>query len=135
MATNDQNGAVAAAEFFATDLYSYVFASWDLSTWRSMSDPDCAFCNGVIANVEEMQAAGHTDDGPPAKVESAVGTTIAAGTRYTATLIVQQEASTIRDRDGVVTGESEAGRYELHYAIAWQDGWRILALDATPLDA
>ena len=134
MSTNDEAGAVAAAEYFGVDLYAYVFASGDLSTWRSMSDPGCSFCNGVIADVEELSAAGEADDGVPATVESAFGTTITDGARYTATLLVRQEASVVRDNAGEVTNEDEGGRYELHYAIAWQDGWRILALDVTSLD-
>ena len=135
MATNDQAGAVAAAEFFAVDLYSYVFASGDLSTWRSMSDPDCSFCNGVITDVEEMQAESRSDNGAPITVESAVGTTITDGARYTSTLIVEQGASAVHDDAGVIVSESEGGRYELHFAIAWQDGWRMLAVDVTALNA
>lgn len=134
MSTNDEAGAVAAAQYFAVDLYTYVFASGDLQDWRALSEPSCDFCNGVIANVEEMQAAGEVDSGDPAVVEAAYGSTISAAERYTATLVVQQPASVVRDRDGVVTGERASQRYELHYAIAWQDGWRILAVDANPLE-
>lgn len=134
MATNDQAGAVAAAQYFGVDLFAYVFASGDLQEWRALSDPACAFCSGVATNVEDMTAAGELDAGPPATVESSYGSTITAGSRYTATLVVEQQASTVMDDDGDVAGERPTQRYELHYAIAWQDGWRILAIDATALE-
>jgi len=134
MATNDEAGALAAAQYFGVDLYAYAFATGDLAEWRAMSDPSCGFCNGVIQNVEQMQAAGELDRGQVALVESAYGSTITEGTRYTATIVVQQPASTVEDASGAVTGQREAQRYELYFAIAWQDGWRMLAVDATAVE-
>lgn len=135
MAANDQDGAIALAQYFAVDLYTYVFATGDLERWRALSDPSCAFCNGVIENAESMRAAGEFDDGEPAAVESAVGTTITEGSRYTATLVVRQSASKVRNADGEITAERTEERFQLHYAIAWDGGWRVLAVDATPLGA
>lgn len=124
MATNDEAGAVAAAQYFVVDLYNYAYATLDLTDWTTLSDPACDFCNSVKSDVE-AQSTPTTFDANATQVESATGTTITEGSRYSATVVVEQPQE----------GASEASsRYEFYFAIAWADGWRMLAVDVTPLE-
>ncbi|GIG41906.1 hypothetical protein [Cellulomonas phragmiteti] len=124
MATNDEVGAVAAAEYFVVDLYNHVHASLDLTEWRAMSDPECRFCSSVLSDVEALPSPLIFDTSTT-RVVSSSGTTITDGSRYTATLVVEQP----QEADSGATST-----YEFHFAIAWADGWRMLAVDVTPLD-
>lgn len=115
---NDQTGTAAAAEYFATGLYAYVFASKGLTTWRSMSDPDCAFRNGVISNVEALKAAGESDDGAPAMVESAVGTTITDRAGPGTPRLSSSSRGLHHARQGRHDHQrADGGRHQLQYAI------------------
>ncbi|MDO4901496.1 DUF6318 family protein, partial [Actinomyces sp.] len=50
-------GAATAATYFL-NLYPYVHATGDLSTFKTMSKDDCEFCNKVIANATARHDAG-----------------------------------------------------------------------------
>ena len=58
---HDMAGAVAAAEYFIT-LYPYVYATGDLTAFRTMSDATCKFCDSVINNTTSMHTAGGWED-------------------------------------------------------------------------
>lgn len=134
MSTNDQAGAVAAAQYFMGDLYWYMYTTGDSTSWEALADDGCLFCVNVLSDVSDMTAVGSTDVGPAPTFESASGTTITEGERFTATLVATQPASQRVRHDGTVIDESSPGRYELHFAIRWDGDWQILAVDAEPLD-
>ena len=50
-------GAIAAADYFIT-LYPYVYATGDLTAFRTMSDATCKFCSTVTTKVTDMHTAG-----------------------------------------------------------------------------
>ena len=54
-------GAIAAADYFIT-LYPYVYATGDLTAFRTMSDATCKFCDSVINNTTSMHTAGGWED-------------------------------------------------------------------------
>ena len=135
MATNDEAGAVAAAQYFMGDLYWYMYATGDSAEWEVLADDGCIFCSNVLSDVGAMVAAGSTDIGQAPRFETSYGTTISERERFTATVTANQPASQRVTADGTVIDESAGGRYELHFAIRWQGtGWSILAVDATRLD-
>ncbi len=134
MSTNDEAGAVAAAQYFMGDLYVYAYASGDATELAHLSDDECSFCNNVLTSVAAMSTDGESSHGSPATFSDAYGTTITPGTRFTATMNATQGAIERRDADGSVIDTSEGGRYTLHFAIAWDQDWTILEVDATPVD-
>jgi len=67
MDQNTPDAAIVVAEYFMS-LYSYVYATGDLSDWQAMSDPDCGFCNNVITKVTELHDAGGWADPTPQDV-------------------------------------------------------------------
>ena len=58
---HDLTGAIAAADYFIT-LYPYVYATGDLTAFRTMSDATCKFCDSVITNATSMHTAGGWED-------------------------------------------------------------------------
>lgn len=132
MATNDEAGAVALAEYFITDLYQYTFATGDATEWSAISDDGCNFCNSILAKVEEMAAAEEHASSEPTVVESSEVVELIEGTRYGVTLVIQQGASRRLNAAGETTGTSDSGRYTVNYALGWNGEWSILAVDATP---
>jgi len=50
-------GAAAAATYFLS-LYSYVYATGDLSLWQAMSTSDCEFCRLVTERVNTLHESG-----------------------------------------------------------------------------
>ena len=58
---HDLTGAIAAAQYFIT-LYPYVYATGDLTAFRTMSDATCKFCDSVITNATSMHTAGGWED-------------------------------------------------------------------------
>ena len=54
---HDLTGAIAAAQYFIT-LYPYVYATGDLTAFRTMSDATCKFCSTVTTKVTDMHTAG-----------------------------------------------------------------------------
>ena len=135
MATNDEAGAVAAAQYFITDLYDYMFASGDVTEWSALSDDGCNFCNSILAKSQEMTASGEVAEADPSTVEATEVVTLAEGSRYAVTITLHQGASRTLDRAGAVVGQSTAGRYSVNFAIMRAADWSILAVDATPLTA
>lgn len=133
MATNDEAGAVAMAEYFMTQLYDYMFATGDVAQWAALADEGCNFCNSMLAVVEEMNAAAETETSSPTIVESSESSALIDGSRFAVTLVAQQGASTRIDSSGEIVSTSDGGRYSLNFAIAWDGDWTILAVDATPL--
>lgn len=133
MATNDEAGAVAAAQYFMTDLYDYMFESGDVEQWSALADDGCNFCNSMLDVVEEMNAARSTETSEPTVVESVESTTLVDGSRYSVNLTARQGVSQRINSAGESVSTSDGGRFSLNFAIAWDNGWSILAVDATPL--
>ena len=69
MANNDAAGAEAAVRYFI-DLYSYTYLSRDTAPFKAMSAEDCVFCNSVLAEVDQMIAAGETQSGGGVTVDA-----------------------------------------------------------------
>lgn len=130
METPSPEGAAAAASYFMA-LYPYIYATGDLEEWSALSEPDCQFCANTRASVEEQFARGAVGGGSAITVESANGTEISPGAFYSADLVITQDASYEVSKDGTRTPVGEGGRFRLHFALAWESGWLVRAVDAT----
>lgn len=97
------DGAVAAATYFV-DLYGYV-GGGDLTAWNSLSHPECTFCTGVSAEVEQMSALGHRQEGPQITVNSTEPTEVTPGEFYSVELLVTQGPWREIDANGAVVEE------------------------------
>ena len=123
-------GAAAAASYFIS-LYPYVFATGDLSEWDALSEADCKYCQNVRASVEDQLARGVRGEGSEITVITADGTEIAHGDAYAADLEITQAPSFEVTSDGTRVPDGDGGRFRLHLALWWRDGWLVRAVDAT----
>ena len=57
MSTPDEEGAVAAAEYFLR-MTTYAAATGDTAELEAMSSPDCQFCESYLESVKGLHAAG-----------------------------------------------------------------------------
>ena len=130
MGTPSAQGAAAAATYFVS-LYPYIFATGDLSEWDALSDVDCQYCQNVRASVEDQVARGVRGEGSDITVVSADGTELAPGDTYAADLEITQAPSFEVKSDGTRVPDGDGGRYQLHLALWWREGWLIRAVDAT----
>ncbi len=39
-------------------LYPYVYATGDISEWKTLTDPDCIFCHSVLSEVAQLEQVG-----------------------------------------------------------------------------
>lgn len=97
------DGAVATATHFV-DLYGYV-GGGDLTAWRALSHPECAFCTGVSDEVARMSALGHKQDGPQITINSVEPTEVTPGEFYSVKLLVTQGPWQEVDPNGAVVKE------------------------------
>ncbi len=135
MNTIDSAGAEAAARYFLA-LYPYAYATGDLSEWQALSHPDCVFCGSVVTNVEALKAAGHHNRGSEISVLSVSVQELAPGRRYGAELTVTEGPSAEVDESGAIVGEHpESRKVSMVLALAYEDGWSVLEVDATPAES
>ncbi|MFS0703413.1 DUF6318 family protein [Cellulomonas sp. 179-A 9B4 NHS] len=129
MGTNDEAGAVAAAEYFLSDLYDYMYVSGDTTEWAALAADDCSFCNSVLSDVESMKTANHSDTGSAVEVTASRGAAINRGESYSVWVTAAQSPSQRRDAHGAVVTEDAGGTYDLFLAVWWIDGWVIRGVD------
>ena len=129
MSTPSAEGAAAAASYFVS-LYPYVFATGDLAEWNAMSADDCKYCLNTRASVEDQLARGVRGDGSEISVLSATGSELTAGQTYAADVEIRQSPSFEVSADGVRHPDGDGGRFKLHLALLWRDGWFVRAVDA-----
>lgn len=82
MARDDEAGAIAAAEYFLTDLYPYTLSARDAEAWLAMSDPGCEYCASLAKAVETMREADRTVTVTRPTVTNAEWRVVEAGLYY-----------------------------------------------------
>lgn len=123
-------GAEAAATYFL-QLYPYAYATNDLTEWRALSHPECAFCNSVISNVEEQVGAGTVSLGG-LHIDELYAATISPS-RFAVNAVVTESPSVEVAGDGSVVSElSTSKTYDVVFALQRGDTeWIVLEIDAT----
>lgn len=124
------DGAAAAASYFMR-LFPYIFATGDFAEWDALSDDACQYCQNTRGSVEDQMARGMVGAGSEITVESAAGTEIVPGQSFSADLVVTQAPSFEVAPGGHRSPDGDGGRYQLHVALTWSSGWRIVAVDAS----
>ena len=130
MAMPSADGAAAAASHFVS-LFPYIFATGDVAEWNAMSADDCGFCANTRTSVEEQMARGVRGEGSEITIHSARGTEISPGDAYSADIEFSQAPSFEVSMDGTRTPDGEGGRFRIHVALWWRDGWIVRAIDST----
>ncbi|WP_324649882.1 DUF6318 family protein [Georgenia sp. H159] len=135
MERDDVEGAKAAAEYFLK-LFSYVYATGDLSEWSEFTHSDCMFCTSVAEDVSELYAHGGYADGPAIEVLTMEAMPPDEDYAYYSVAIEASERTSRRfDRAGVVTEENETSDLEVDLVLDRVDGeWTIRgAVGTTPM--
>ncbi|TQL02057.1 hypothetical protein FBY24_1125 [Cellulomonas sp. SLBN-39] len=109
------DGAAAAATYF-TSLTNYAFTTSDFEEWDTLVADDCITCNALRADdTSDEDGAGLLE------VTAASGIEIDPGRWYSATLDVSQDNA----------GGGGTDEFRFLYALSYDDGWTIEALDVT----
>ena len=131
MSQVDDATAEAITRYYL-ELYPYVYATGDLTDYRSLSHPECIFCTSVITNVEAMFAAGqHSEGGLLALGPATV--------RHTDRLwlvsleMVQQPSSTVSGAGEVVEEFPETKTIHVDTVLMDQDG-SLVVRELTPTE-
>jgi len=126
----DSAGAEAAAVYFL-ELYAYVYATNDLTEWRALSHPECAFCTSVITNVEEQITAGQHCTGGLVDVSDVSSLEVDPGRWWTIDVDLIQATSQKLSAEGeLVEDFPEAKSYHMDLAVISDAGvWTVRAVD------
>jgi hypothetical protein len=122
-------GAVAAAaNFFLT--YSDAHLSREAAGLEAISGPDCAFCTGAIASVNDLVAQAATLTGGAPSVETAGADVEQVGDTYQVTIDVVEGGRTITHADGTVASAPSAVHVGIVVTTQFLDGaWVILEVE------
>jgi len=130
MATPSAEGAAAAASYFM-QLYVYIYATGDTTTWREMSAETCEFCADSASDAEAVRASGKRG-GTAVEIVSAEGLELKQGEWFTAALRVTQPPTIETDATGQETQTSEGGTFDVDFAMTWADGWTVDSVGVEP---
>ncbi|MDU0349186.1 DUF6318 family protein [Actinomyces sp. MRS3W] len=127
---HSDHGAILTAGHFI-ELYPYVYATGDLTTWQNMSDDNCEFCNSVINNATELHGSGGWID--PWNQELTIleyWTDDSDPNRYVIRLNVISDPHTSHSGDGRSTTQAEASDDTLLVQLHWSDeAWSVEVVD------
>lgn len=128
MANNDAAGAEAAARY-VVELIDYAYLNRDTAPLSEISDDDCVFCNGVIAEVEKMLVEDVRRIGGLLRVLGTSSVDYSDSTdAFFVVLELQEEDGRFVDGDGAVVGESTARDHLIDFVLTRAGGtWKILA--------
>ena len=134
MERDDVEGAKAAAEHFL-ELFTYVHLTGDSEQWRAMSHPQCVFCRSVADEVEDLYAEGGHADGPTLHVVKADANPPREDYEfYSVRIEVNEGASNWFDAEGSVLEATEAGSFQIDFALMQtEDGWTVRGVATSPV--
>jgi hypothetical protein len=113
------------------DVYNYSYATLDSEPLRSLSEPHCDFCSGVIEETIESQEKNLTNEGgkltplvvaaPPGRIRGSI----------VVSSVLNQEASRVLAPDGQVLHTSRALRaVDAGTRLEWRAGkWTVAAVN------
>ncbi|CAM3445677.1 DUF6318 domain-containing protein [Occultella aeris] len=122
-------GAVAAAaNFFLT--YSDAHLTREVAALEAISGPDCAFCTGAIASVNDLLAQESTLAGGTASVETAGADVEQVDGTYRVTIDVVEGGRTITHADGTAASAPSSVHAGIVVTTQFLDGtWVILEVE------
>ena len=124
------DGAVAAAQYFIT-LYPYVYATGDLTAFRTMSDATCKFCDSVITSATNMHTSGGWADPWGQQITfTSITADVSTPNRYVVELHLVSDQHVAHN-----TGKSpvtvEAFEVAVLVQVLWKDGTGWIVEEAT----
>lgn len=129
MSRDDETGAVAAAEYFLTDLYEYTLAAQEVAAWEAMSHPDCIYCSAVVDSVEQEMAHERVTI-PGDSRATLVRTERLNPLAFGVMLDVDAEADRLRSQSGTLLDTGEPFRDEYEVVVVRQGSdWKIRGVD------
>ena len=118
---HDLTGAIAAAQYFIT-LYPYVYATGDLTAFRTMSDATCKFCDSVITSAAAMHVAGGWGDPWGQQITfTSITADISTPNRYVVELHLVSDEHMAHNM-GKPSTTVEAFEMTLLVQVLWKDG-------------
>lgn len=131
------DGAVDVASYFV-ELYPYVFSSDDDDDdeWRTLSAPECIFCQDVLDDASALAAAGNRREGGAVEVGYAIGTEIGDASSYSVELTMDEAPARIVKDDGTPVEEWGSARSYRTIIVLLHDGarWSVRAVEPTPIE-
>lgn len=122
-------GAEAVARYFLS-LHMYAYRTGDLSDWRALSAPECAFCSSVADGVEAAIVSEQRAEGGEFTVNSTSTTVIDDGSRFSVELRGQQEPWAFFESDGTISEQSTVAVPHVFLVALRHDGagWLVLGV-------
>jgi hypothetical protein len=121
----DSAGAEAVAVYFL-ELFSYVFATNDLTEWRELSHPECIYCADVIRQVEEQAAVGVHTVGGLITVTETSSLEVEPGRWWSVDAEMVQHASQDVDASGQVVREVPEKSFHMDLAVVFEDAQWVI---------
>ena len=116
-------GAAAAATYFLS-LYSYVYATGDLSLWQAMSTSDCEFCRLVAERVNTLHESGGWGEPWTDEVVAQSWGYDTSGEILAITVAVDSPERTIHHGSDVQVWKAEQAHVQMQ--MVWTDtGWSV----------
>lgn len=135
MSRDDETGAIAAATYFLTDLYTYTVTSHDTSGWIGMSHSLCVYCKTVSSAVSAEANEGATTTPGVISVVATRSEAFSA-LAFGAKLDVHIDRTVKRSQSGEVVGERPASEATMAAVVVRQGNhWLIRGVDVLPFGA
>jgi Family of unknown function (DUF6318) len=133
--TRTKQGVVAFSSYYFS-LSNHLLKTLDSAPLRELSQ-DCELCNDLADAYDHDRAAGYIYEGGNISISS-TGSAVVNGRRAEISFVLQQEAVTVRDRNGAVVDSKSSEPYELTggMGLVWDDDratWLVKQLDAERL--
>lgn len=129
MDTYDENGAIAAAEYFLRlSLYGVATDNWD--DYNALSLPNCGFCNSYRDKNHEDYKNISSRTMPEMEVQSAFAWQVEdIPGQWRADALVERFPSKVIDKDNVVH-RHEAGTAALAFLLDTSNGWHVIDIES-----
>ena len=101
MSRADEAGAIAAATYFMTALYTYTETTQDTAPWRAVSHADCVFCASILKDIAGQQSDGQFTVVAPIRIGR-----LSSQALNPAAFSITMDITTGPDEDFATSGES-----------------------------
>jgi len=129
MSRDDEVGAVAAATYFLTELYTYTLTSQDTTAWLAMSHAECLYCKSVVSTVDAERAA-EVITTPGSLAVTSNSAEASNPLVYGVKLDISVGRAVQRSRLGVVLGDVQPEEVTMGAVVVWQvDRWIVRGVD------
>ncbi|WP_203748937.1 DUF6318 family protein [Cellulomonas chitinilytica] len=113
-------------------LYPYVYATGDISEWKTLTDPDCIFCHSVLSEVAQLEQVGQRMRGGLITASDVTALEPDPGHVFHVTFHVEVEPTELLDTTGAVIQSNPASVGTIDTIVIWEDGtWVVRGVTPT----